>query len=168
VGNSTSQIVSLTDVGTADITIAGISASGAGYGSSGGSNVTLNPTQSVNVYVTFDPASAGSVTGNLSISSNASNPVLSVGLAGTGMAPVQHSVGLTWVPSVAPVIGYYVYRGSSANSLAKLNTSVDASANYTDQSVASGQTYVYAVTSVSSSNVESGFSNQISVAIPNN
>jgi hypothetical protein len=169
VGNSTSQIVSLTDVGNADITISGISASGTGYGASGGSSVTLNPTQSVSVYVSFDPASPGSVTGALSISSNASNPMLNVGLTGTGVAAaVQHSVGLTWVPSASPVIGYYVYRGSSVNSLAKLNTSVDASASYTDQSVAGGQTYVYAVTSVDSSNVESGFSNQVSVTIPNN
>ncbi len=168
-GSSTSQIVSLTDVGTADITISGISASGAGYGTNGGSSVTLNPTQSVSVYVSFDPASAGSVTGNLSVSSNASNAVLNVGLTGTGVAAaVQHSVGLTWVPSASPIIGYYVYRGSSVNSLAKLNTSVDASASYTDQGVAGGQTYVYAVTSVDSSNVESGFSNEVSVTIPNN
>jgi hypothetical protein len=168
VGNSASQVVSLTNVGTADITISAVSASGAGFGFNGGSGVTLDPTQSVSIYVNFNPTGAGSATGTLSISSNSANPVITVGLSGSAVAAVVlHTVGLTWAPSTSPVIGYYVYRGPSSSSLAKLNSSAaDPSASYSDQGVPGGQTYVYAVTSVDSSNVESGFSNEVSVTIP--
>lgn len=169
VGNSASQVVSLTNVGSADVTISAVTASGTGFAFNGGSGVTLDPTQSVSIYVNFNPASAGSATGTLSVSSNSTNPVLTVGLSGSGVAAVVlHTVGLTWVPSTSPVIGYYVYRGPSSSNLSKLNSSADPSAGYSDQGVPGGQTYVYAVTSVDSSNVESGFSNQVSVTIPNN
>jgi len=120
----------------------------------------------VSIFVSFNPADAGAATGGVSIANNSSNPVLSVGLSGTGVVATLHTVGLAWVPSVSPVIGYYVYRGASPSNLSKLNGSADSVASYTDQGVAGGQTYVYAVTSVDSSNVESGFSNQISVTIP--
>jgi hypothetical protein len=170
VGSSTSQIVSLTDIGSAAVTVSGISASGAGFSVSSGSGVTLDPSQSLNIYVSFDPAGAGSATGSLAIVSNSASPSVTVGLSGNGVAaaPVQHSVGLMWAPSTSPVIGYYVYRGASTTALSKLITSADRSPSYTDQSVTGGQTYVYAVTSVDSSNIESGFSNEVSVTIPNN
>jgi hypothetical protein len=169
VGSSTSQIVSLTDIGNADVTISGLSASGAGFSVSSGSSVTLDPTQSVNIYVSFNPSAAGSASGSLTIVSNSTNPSVTVGLSGNGVAAsVQPSVGLTWAPSTSPVIGYFVYRGASSSTLSKLITSPDPSSSYTDQSVMGGQTYVYAVTSVDSSNIESTFSNQVSVTIPNN
>jgi hypothetical protein len=169
VGSSTSQIVTLTDIGNADATISGLSANGAGFSVSSGSSVTLDPTQSVNIYVSFNPSTPGSASGNLTIVSNSVNSSLTVGLSGNGVAAnVQHSVGLTWAPSSSPVIGYFVYRGVSPNALSRLIPSVDPSPSYTDQSVTGGQTYVYAVTSVDSSNIESGFSNQVSVTVPNN
>lgn len=129
--------------------------------------MTLDPTQSVTIYVNFDPSTAGSLTGSLMITSNATNSTVSVPLSGTGVAvaPQTHSVGLTWVPSVSAVTGYFVYRGPSVGSLVKVSP-INAAASYTDQGVAGGQTYVYAVTSVNSSNVESGFSNEVSVTIP--
>jgi Abnormal spindle-like microcephaly-assoc'd, ASPM-SPD-2-Hydin len=165
VGNSTSQTVSITNTGSVDVNISAVSASGGGFGVSGGSGVTLNPTQSVNIFVSFGPGAAGSATGGVSISNSSSNPTLSVGLSGTGVV-AMHTVGLTWNPSLSPVIGYYVYRGAAPSSLARLNSSADPAASYSDQGVAGGQTYIYAVTSVDSNNVESGFSNQISVTIP--
>jgi len=169
VGSSTSQIVSLTDIGNADVTISGLSANGAGFGVSSGSSVTLDPTQSVNIYVSFNPSTPGSASGTLTIVSNSASPSLTVGLSGNGVAAVvQHSVGLSWVPSGSPIIGYFVYRGASQNTLSRLMSSTDPSPSYTDQTVTGGQTYVYAVTSVDSSNIESGFSNQVSVTIPNN
>ena len=164
-GTSTSQLVTLTNVGGSDITISGVSINGTGYGDSGASGVTLNPTQSFALYVSFNPRLRGNVPGSLTISSNASNSVVTVALSATGVA-VQHSVSLTWAPSTSLVIGYNVYRGPSADNIVKLNTSVAPSVSYTDQDVASGQTYFYAVTSVDSNNVESVFSNQVSATIP--
>jgi hypothetical protein len=169
VGTPTTQTVTLTDVGTANVSISGVTVTGSGFSASGGSNVTLAPNKSVNISVTFNPTAKGGVQGNLSISSNASNSPLKIPLSGTGVsAPSaqQHSVTLNWQASPSQVIGYFVYRGTSANNSSRLNGSASASTTYTDSSVANGQTYLYSVTSVDSSNVESSPSNQISVTIP--
>lgn len=168
VGSPTSQLVTITDVGTANVTISAVSATGIGFTASGGSHVTLTPNKSVTVSVNFDPTALGEVQGNLSISSNAKNAALQVGLSGTGVSDVVvHKVALNWQPSASAVIGYFVYRGASANGLSKLSGSLDTSTTYTDSSVAAGQTYYYAVTSVDSSNGESAPSTPISVTIPN-
>lgn len=173
VGTPSSQSVVLTNTGNSDVTIATVSASGTGFGASGGSNAILASGQSVSVAVSFNPQAAGGAAGTLSVSSNASNPLLQIPLSGKGIAqptqqqPVQHSVALNWDPSASAVIGYFVYRGTiTGGPYSKLNSSVDASSGYTDSSVSSGQTYFYVVTSVDSSNIESGYSNQVSATIP--
>jgi hypothetical protein len=169
VGTSTAQLVTLTDTGNANVNISSVSATGNGFSASSGSNLILTPNQSVTVSVNFSPTAAGGVTGKLSISSNATNSPLQISLSGTGVASaVQHSVTLRWQPSTSQVMGYFIYRGTrSGGPLSRLNPSANASTSYTDNSVASGQSYVYAVRSVDSRNVESGNSNQVSVTIPN-
>jgi hypothetical protein len=54
----------------------------------------------------------------------------------------------------------------SGGSYTQINTVLDASADYVDNTVVSGTTYFYVVTSVDASNVESAFSSQVSVAVP--
>jgi Abnormal spindle-like microcephaly-assoc'd, ASPM-SPD-2-Hydin len=169
VGDSISQVVTLTNAGNANVTIANAAPSGNGFSASGGTNITLTPSKSATVSVTFAPSTPGGASGALSISSNASDPTLTIDLSGTAVAAVvAHKVALNWQPSASSVIGYYVYRGAAANALSKLTGSIDQSASYTDASVSGGLTYFYAVTSVGSDNVESSPSNQISVTIPNN
>jgi Abnormal spindle-like microcephaly-assoc'd, ASPM-SPD-2-Hydin len=167
VGTSSSQPVVLTNTGNADLSISSVAASGTGFAASGGSGVMLTPNQSVTITITFDPKAAGGVTGGLAISSNATN-TFSIQLSGAGVAAqAQHSVALNWSPSGSPVIGYFVYRGTtSGGPYAKLISSVDAAPSYTDSSVAGGQTYYYVVTSVDPGNVESAYSNQVVVTIP--
>ena len=165
-GTPSSQQVTLTNTGNANVTVSSVSVSGAGLSTSGGSNVTLSPGQSTNVTVTFTPQAAGAVTGSLSIGSNATDSVLQVQLSGTGVS-AQHTVGLNWTPSSSIVAGYFVYRGSvSGGPYSKLNALVDALASYTDGTVAGGQTYFYVVTSVDSTGIESLYSNEVSVTIP--
>lgn len=168
VGTPTSQLVTLTNIGKANVSISSVSATGSGFSASGGSNVTLTPNQSVTVSVNFAPTGAGGAQGNLAISSDASDPVLNISLSGTGAAPpdAHHSVTLNWQPSSSAVIGYFVYRGVSVNGLSRLVASANPSTSYTDSSVAGGQTYFYAVTSVDSSNVESAQAGPISVTVP--
>lgn len=175
-GNVTLQTTSqqqlvLTNSGTDDVAISSVSVTGAGFGETGGGNVNLVPGQSANVTVSFSPTTAGSVTGSVSISSNAQNSPLQVALSGTGTSqPTQHTVSLTWSPgssSTPPVVGYYVYRGTiSGGPYSRLNQSADTATSYKDSTVASGSTYYYVVTSVDSSNVQSSFSGQVSAAIP--
>jgi len=172
VGTPSSLPVALTNTGTGNLSISGVSASGAGFTVSGGSGVTLAPNQSTTVTVTFDPSAAGSVTGGLAIASNATNSA-NIALSGTGVAAssssasAQHSVALNWSPSTSAVTGYFVYRGTiSGGPYSKLFASADTAANYKDSSVSDGLTYYYVVTAVDSSSVESSYSNEVSATIP--
>jgi Cep192 domain 4/Abnormal spindle-like microcephaly-assoc'd, ASPM-SPD-2-Hydin len=168
VGDSISQVVTLINAGNANVTIISAVPAGNGFSASGGTSVTLAPNKSATVSVTFAPSTPGGVAGNLSISSNASDPTLKIDLSGTAVAAVvTHRVALNWRPSASSVVGYYVYRGGAANGLSKLSGSIDQS-SYTDTNVTGGHTYFYAVTSVDSDNIESSPSNQVSVTIPNN
>ena len=72
-GSSASQTVTITDTGNANVTISQINISGSGFSLSGaGTPVTLSPTQGMTVTVQFSPSAVGSVSGNVSIVSNAS------------------------------------------------------------------------------------------------
>lgn len=85
----------------------------------------------------------------------------------TVSAPIQHTVTLGWTASTSAVSGYNVYRGTvSGGPYTQINTALDASSSYVDNTVISGTTYFYVVTSVDASNVESTFSNQVSVTVP--
>ncbi|MFZ0784270.1 MAG: choice-of-anchor D domain-containing protein [Candidatus Acidiferrales bacterium] len=165
-GAPASQQVVLKNTGNANLAISKVSASGTGFTASGGSGVTLTPDQSVPVTVTFDPAAAGTFTGGIRIVSDATNSP-QITLSGAGVAAGKHSVTLNWNASASSVTGYFVYRGTtSGGPYGKLSQSLDVEASYKDSTVAGGETYYYVVTSVDSHNVESSYSNQVSVAIP--
>jgi hypothetical protein len=167
VGASTSQPVTLKNTGSSNVTISSASVTGSGLSVSGGSNVTLTPNQSVTIYVNFSPPAAGAVQGELSVSSNASDSDLQIGVTATGFVQaVQRSVSLTWQPSTSVVVGYYVYRGPAPGNLSKLTGTIDTVTSYTDSTVSDGQSYTYAVTAVDSENVESAQSTPVTVTIP--
>src|SRR4029077_6740633 len=115
--SSASQTVTITNTGNANVTISQITLSGSGYAMTGGSSpVTLSPSQNLTLSVQFSPTAAGSVTGTISIVSNASGSPARVALSGTGVASVQHSVDLTWTASTSTVSGYNVYRSTVSGS----------------------------------------------------
>jgi fibronectin type 3 domain-containing protein len=119
------------------------------------------------VAVQFAPTSAGSATGTLTITSDATGSPTTVALSGTGATPVQHSVSLSWAASTSTVAGYNVYRSTvSGQSYVRVNGSVVTSLSYKDSTVQSGTTYFYVTTAVDSSGNESVFSNQVSATIP--
>jgi hypothetical protein len=167
VGSSTSNLVTITAAGNKSVTISSVSASGTGFVVSPQSNVVLAPSQSLTVSVSFEPKSTGSATGQLLVASNASNGSLKISLSGAGVTS-SHSVTLNWQPSASAVIGYFVFRGSTTSTLSQLTTNAVASTSYTDKTIADGQTYVYAVKSINSSNALSGFSNIVTVSVPGN
>jgi hypothetical protein len=99
--------------------------------------------------VSFSPLVSGTVSGSLSIVSNASTSTIGETVSGTGQSP-QDKVSLSWSSSTSSVIGYNVYRGTTSGSpYAKINSFVDSVVTYADGSVQSGQTY-YVTTSVAS------------------
>ena len=168
VGASTSQLLTLTNMGNVSVNIARVSASGKGFSVSGGSKVILAPSQAVTVSIGFNPAAAGKAQGSLSVTSDGlGSGVVRIALSGSGEATSsKHSVALSWQAS-SQAIGYFIYRSSKGRgALSKLNAALDESTSFIDSAVASGETYEYVVTSVNSSNIESAASNQITVKIP--
>jgi Cep192 domain 4 len=171
VNTQSTQTVTLTSSGTAPVTVNSAAVTGNGFSVSGSSfPVTLNPGQSVNLNLQFDPTVAGSATGQLTITSNSSsNPTATFALSGTGTS-ASHQVDLSWNAPAAtsdPVTGYNVYRApAGTTSYQRLNSSPDGSTSYTDSGVTSGQSYVYIVKSVDSAGVESAPSNTSTVAVP--
>lgn len=87
-GSSASQSITLTNTGTAAVQIAGITVSGAGVTATGVTTpANLNPAATATLNVVFAPTAAGSVTGSVSVASNASGSPLTIAVTGTGTQP---------------------------------------------------------------------------------
>src|SRR6266849_6239223 len=166
--SSASQNVTITNTGNSNVTISQVNVSGSGYSFTGSSiPVTLSPAQNSTLAAQFSPAVAGSISGNITIVSNASGSPAAVSLSGTGVVPVQHSVALTWNASTSTVSGYNVYRSTvSGSGYTKLDSSLVSGLTYTDSTVLNTTTYYYVTTAVDSSGTESVYSNEVSAAIP--
>lgn len=87
--NATSKkTVTLTSSGTASLTISSATVAGSGYSVSGmGLPVTLNPGQSANLTVSFDPTAAGPSNGSIALATNISTSTPAIDLSGTGQVP---------------------------------------------------------------------------------
>jgi hypothetical protein len=168
VSTSSSQNVTMTNAGNSTITISNVSVSGAGFGASGlSTGLILLPGQAATLSATFAPAATGSVTGNVTVTSNASNSPDTITLSGTGLAQASHSVSLSWAPSTSSVVGYNSYSSAtSGGPYVKLTPTPVPTTAYTDTTVQSGKTYFYVVTAVDSNNVESKFSSEVSANVP--
>jgi Cep192 domain 4/Abnormal spindle-like microcephaly-assoc'd, ASPM-SPD-2-Hydin/HYDIN/CFA65/VesB-like, Ig-like domain len=169
--NTSSSLTStLTNTGNSNITISGLTTTGAGFSGNGVSNGTiLTPGQTATLTVTFDPTTAGAVTGaSASVGSNAAGSPTIVTLSGTGRAAATHSVLLQWDASVtAGVNGYNVYRATASGGYGTtpLNSTPVSAMTFTDTTVTSGQSYFYVVTAVDTGQASSD-SNEVSVSIP--
>ena len=165
---SATQNVTLTNTGNSSVSVSQIAASGAGFSASGFAlPVTLTAGQSTSFNVAFAPKTAGSLSGGVTVTSNAANSPLVIPLTGAGAAPVSHSVALHWTPSSSSFGGFNVYRGtSSGGPYTRVNAAMTSATSYADTSVASGQTYYYVTTEVGSTGVESSYSNEASAIIP--
>jgi hypothetical protein len=167
-GTTSSLAITLTNTGNTNETISGVNATGAGFSSSGVSaGIMLAPNQSTTLTVAFDPATPGTATGTVTVTSSAANSPATISLSGTGVAPA--SVALSWIASTSPdIVGYNEYRGTTLGSYSRLTSSPLAGTTYTDTTVQAGQhiTYYYVVTAVNSGGVESADSNPASVTVP--
>src|SRR4029077_12513325 len=167
-GTNSTQTVSVTNTGNANVQISQISVGGTGYSLSGASApVTLTPTQKLTFSVIFSPTLIGSASGSVTITSNAIGSPATISLSGSGIAPVPHTVSLSWTASTSVVSGYNVYRSiTSGSGYAKLNGSLVSAVLYTDSSVVNGTTYYYVTTAVDSTGAESVNSNEAAAVIP--
>jgi hypothetical protein len=101
---------------------------------------------------------------------SASNPwVMQMAAFQASAAPVssKHSVSISWDPSASTNAAFYnVYRGTVGGGPYNLiGTNIKAMA-YTDSTVQAGATYYYVTTSVSTTGLESIFSNEFNCTIP--
>jgi hypothetical protein len=86
-GSSSPQTLTLTNTGTAAVTISQATVTGTGFSAmSGMSSVSIAAGQNQAFQFQFAPKTAGSVSGSVSIVSDATNSPLAVSLSGTGMA----------------------------------------------------------------------------------
>ena len=165
IGSNSKQLFTMKATG-GSVTISSASSSNSQFTLPGDSfPLTIASGQSEQLGAVFTPTKAGSASGNLTFSSNASNTPSTESLAGTGVS-AQYSVNLSWNASTSSVHGYNVYRGTTSGQYSKLNSPLDANTAYTDNTVASGTTYYYAVTAVNSKGEESTYSAPLQVAVP--
>ncbi len=168
VGSSAVLPVTFQNTGGTSVSISNLTLSGAGLTIGGvSSGLILAAGNSAVLNVTFTPSSSGTLNGSITVASNASDPTVTISLLGNAVQPVSHSVTLGLAPSSPNVVGYNVYRSSTANGpYVKLNSPLVDSTTYTDSTVVANQTYFYVGTSVDSTGNETAYSNQVSATIP--
>ncbi len=114
VGSSVTLTDSLTNTGGSAVTISQATATGTGFSISGLTvPLTLNPGASVTFSALYAPQSAGSVSGSITVASNASNSTLTVSLTGTGTAPGQLTIAPTALSFGNATVGTTVSQSSS-------------------------------------------------------
>jgi len=164
------QPVTLSASGTVALILSSVSVSGTGFGISGITfPLTLNPSQTTTLNLSFTPTTLSSSTGTLTLSSNAlSGGTTSISLSGTGIAQA-YQVELAWnapTASTDPVAGYNVYRTTGNGTFAVMNSSPISQPSWTDTTVQNGASYSYQITSVDPSGIESTPSTPSAVSIP--
>jgi len=167
VGSSSSMSVTLS-AGGGPVTISSAGTDNSEFTISGlALPATIASGKTVSFSVKFTPAAGGSAVGTLTLVSDATNSPTTISLAGTGVTGGSHSTDLSWNPDADPVIGYNIYRGQTKGGpYGQINSALVASTNYTDGTVAAGSTYFYVVTAVDANDVESTYSNEVTVVIP--
>jgi hypothetical protein len=166
---SSSQVVTLTNTGTAALSITSIAFTGANASdfsqiSTCGASVAAGGT--CTIAILFTPAATGSRTASLTVADNASGSPQAAALSGAG----THDVILSWSDSTTSGIsGYNVYRGtaSGGQSSTPLNSMPVNGITFVDTGVTAGARYYYVVTAVASSDgAESAKSNETSATVP--
>jgi len=170
VGATSTQNLKITNAGAGTLTVSQLNFTGDDVFSVSGVSfpISIGAGKSATVAITFTPTGSGSFTAALSANSNASNSSSSITVSGSGGSSASnHSVSLNWNASTSSVIGYFVYRGTvSGGPYTRLIANADAATTYTDSNVQSGATYYYVVTAVNGNGQESGYSNQVTAAVP--
>lgn len=168
VNTSSSQKAIVTNTGGTSVIVSAVSISGPGFTlTSVPTAFTLAAGASKTLTATFTPTVTGAASGSITVTSNASNPTLTIPLTGTGVTSTPHSVTLSWTASTSQVAGYNVYRSTSSNGTFNLlNTAQITATTYVDSAVVSGTTYYYYATAVDAQGDESVASNQASATVP--
>src|SRR2546426_498037 len=158
VGTRNSQTITLINSGTGNVTISQATPSGNGFSMTGLTvPLTLSAGQRTSFNAAFAPASAGSVTGSLSLVSDAPNSPSTIALSGAGVtstflltaSPTSLSFGNVTVGSKsAPQTVTLTNSGNSSVSISQINVSgsgFSASGLTAPLTLAAGQTASFSV-----------------------
>jgi hypothetical protein len=132
VGNLQTASQTITNTGGSNVNISQVTVSGSGFSLSGiTAPITLTAGQSATFTVGFTPQTAGTSSGNVTVTSN--DPTLTIPLSGTGTAPQsgQLSVSPTTLALGNVVVGQ---SGSASGSLSASGGSVTVTAASTNNS----------------------------------
>ncbi|MGO8790036.1 MAG: beta strand repeat-containing protein [Terriglobia bacterium] len=170
--SSSPESFTLSNTGTATLTITSIAFTGADPGDFA-QNTTCGATLAANatctIAVIFTPSASGSRSGSLAITDN-SNSVAGSTQSSTLSGTATHDVILSWTASSSSgIAGYNIYRGASAGaeSTTPLNSAPISASSYTDSGVTPGTTYYYVVTAIASNGSAQGSaSNEASATVP--
>jgi hypothetical protein len=104
IGSSSTLNTTVTNNGNSNVTISGVTVTGTGFSTSGVTSGTiLAPNQSATLTVAFAPTAAQSVTGSVTVASNATNSPAKVTLAGVGIQPTSAAFPVWVAPSLVRV-----------------------------------------------------------------
>jgi hypothetical protein len=132
VGNNKSLSETVTNTGGTSVVISSVAISGTGFTLSGiTAPVTLAAGQGATFSVKFTPGSAGSASGSVTLTSNATNTTLAIPLSGTGANPVGTLSAAATLPVGSVVVGT---SGEAQGSLTASGASVTVSAASTNNS----------------------------------
>ncbi|MGA7512838.1 MAG: choice-of-anchor D domain-containing protein [Candidatus Sulfotelmatobacter sp.] len=127
VGQNQAQTETVTNTGGENATISGSTASGTGFSISGISTpLTLAPGQSTKFNVTLTPPSAGNFSGSISITSDASDPSLSVALSGTAVAPATLTATPTSLTFASVPLGQNQTQTETVKNTGGVNAAISA------------------------------------------
>jgi len=157
---ATTQSVTMTSSGTAQLILSGATVTGAGFSVAGiSAPITLNPGQTATLTIGFDPTVAGAVTGVVTINSNVTNPA-TIALSGTGQPGLSAvscaSASLTGTTTDACTV---TMTGTAATpltvSLSSSNSAVTVPASVTIAAGAASAAFTAAATAVSTAQTAS-------------
>jgi hypothetical protein len=104
IGSNSSLGATLTNNGNSNVTISGVTITGAGFSTSGVTSGTiLSPNQSATVTVAFAPTVAQNFTGSVGVTSNATNSPATITLSGVGVQTAPPSFSVWVAPSLVRV-----------------------------------------------------------------
>jgi hypothetical protein len=101
---SSAKAVTLTNSGTSSATVSGVSVSGPFAQSNSCSSIAVGA--SCTIDVTFTPTAAGANSGSLTVTSNANNSPLTIGLSGTGIGATTNIALLATMTGSSTASGY--------------------------------------------------------------
>ena len=155
VGSTQSQSVTLTNTGASSVTVSQAAVSGTGFKISGISTpLSLDASQSATFTVTFSPQATGTVDGAVTITSDASNPTLTMALSGTGismgtlgLSPTSLSFGSVTVGSKQTLSETVTNSGGSSVTITQIGISAGftLSGITTPLALAAGQSASFSV-----------------------